>query len=393
MAGIRGSFGPGDTVDVVTSRGGFVGRGYVNPASQIVVRLLTRRQDEVIDEEFYRRRVREAVAYRRALFAGREPPLPSDIGECAFRLVFAEADFLPALIVDYFAGYLVFQALALGVDAVKDTLLRLVREEAAGAGFPVLGVYERDDVPVRELEGLPQVSGPFWGEVPPRVTIRENEISMVVDIAGGQKTGYFLDQRENRAAIAPYVGRRADITSAERGPGARVLDCFCYTGGFAIVAARYGAAEVLGVDASAEALALARENAVLNGFGSRVSFVEANVFDFLRQAEAEGRSWDVILLDPPAFAKNRAALPGALRGYKEINLRALKLIPPGGYLITSSCSQHVSEELFREMLASAAADTRRRVQIVEVRGQAKDHPTLPAAPETRYLKFFVLQVR
>ena len=403
-------------MDVVTSRGGFVGRGYVNPASQIIVRLLSRRQDEIIDEDFYRGRVREAVAYRRMLLAlprcPRDGPavslgeatteLPADIGQRAFRLIFAEADYLPAFIVDYFAGHLVFQALALGVDVIKDVLVRLVREEAVAAGFPVLGVYERDDAPVRGLEGLRLTAGSFWGEAPPRVTIRENDVSMIVDIAGGQKTGYFLDQRENRGAIEPYIRGAADTALRTAGAtlpgrvGARVLDCFCYTGGFALAAARSGAAEVLGVDSSAEAVALAQENARLNGFGDvldgPVSFVEANVFDFLRQAEVDGLSWDAILLDPPAFAKNKAALPGALRGYKEINLRAMRLIPPGGYLITSSCSQHVSEDLFREMLASAAADTRRRVRVVEVRSQAKDHPTLPSAPETRYLKFFVLKV-
>lgn len=459
VAEIRGRYEPGDTVDVVTGRGGFVGRGYINPASRIVVRLLTRHPDETVDEDFYRRRVREAVTYRRTLFSGSgdhgpgRPPapgpdatagdsrgtdaaadaapaagaaLPPDIGDRAFRLIFAESDYLPALIVDYFAGHLVFQALALGVDVIKDLLLRLVREEAERAGFPVRGVYERDDAPVRELEGLRLVTGRFWGKTPPRVTVRENEVSMVVDLAGGQKTGYFLDQRENRAAIAPYVrvfgaggpdGPGADGQGGPRGRGARVLDCFCYTGGFSVAAGRYGAAEVLGVDSSAEALALARENAALNGLGEgpaatkpgpgaagaarpssapaaapRVSFLEANVFDFLRQADAEGRTWDVVILDPPAFAKNKAALPGALRGYKEINLRAMKLIPPGGYLITSSCSQHVAEDLFREVVASAAADTRRRARVVEVRGQAKDHPFLPAAPETRYLKFLVLQL-
>ncbi len=393
VADVRGVYEPGDVVEVVTSRGGFIGRGYINPASQILVRLLTRRPDDEVDDDFFRRRVREAVAYRRRLFP------EADIADRAFRLVFAEADYLPALIVDYFAGHLVFQALALGMDVRKETLLPMVREEAEAAGFPVKGIYERDDAPVRGLEGLPQRTGQFWGETPPRVTVRENEVSMIIDIAGGQKTGYFLDQRENRAAIAPYM-RKAG------GTGARVLDGFCYSGGFSVAAGRCGAAEVLGVDASAEAVALARENAALNGFATDgaseppgggassgpVSFVEANVFDFLRQAEADGRSWDVILLDPPAFAKNKAALPGALRGYKEINLRAMRLLPPGGYLITSSCSQHVTENLFREMLASAAADTHRRLRIIEARGQAKDHPTLPAAPETRYLKFFVLQV-
>ncbi len=355
------------------------------------MRILTRRRDEPVDEEFYRRRVREAVDYRRALWSAAAWALPEDIGERAFRLVFAEADHLPGFIVDYYAGQLVFQTLALGVEEVKDFLVRLVREEA-GPSFPVRGAYERNDAPVRRLEGLPLVKGPCWGEAVPRVTIREGDWRMVVDLEEGQKTGYFLDQRENRAAIAPYVR------------GRRVLDCFCYTGGFAVAAAVYGAGEVLGVDSSPEALALARENVALNGLDGerraggdggadgRVSFVEANVFDFLRQADADRRSWDTVILDPPAFAKSRAALEGAVRGYKEINLRAMRLIPPGGHLLTSSCSQHLGEDLFLEVLASAAADTRRRIRVVEVRSQARDHPFLPAAPETRYLKFAVLQV-
>jgi len=402
VARVQGVPEPGDIVDVITARGGFLGRGYINPASQILVRLLTRRPDEAVDEEFFRRRVREAVEYRvRLLAAGAlAASATPDPARRAFRLVFAESDGLPALVVDYFAGVLVFQALALGVDRRKELLLRLVREEAS-RHFRVAGVWERDDAPVRELEGLPLTAGPFWGDPPPRVTIREGGLDLVVDLERGQKTGYFLDQSANRAAAA------AVVRAAAGGP--RVLDCFCYTGAFALAAARAGAAEVVGVDTSAEALELARENAALNGFsgpddpagparatgpgeGPRVSFVEANVFDFLRQEGAQGRRWDVVLLDPPAFAKNRAALPGALRGYKEINLRAMRLIPPGGYLVTSSCSQHLSEELFLEVLADAAADTRRRVRVAEVRGQAADHPFLPAAPETRYLKTVVLRV-
>jgi 23S rRNA (cytosine1962-C5)-methyltransferase len=368
-----GDFVPGDIVEVVSSRGHLIGRGYINPASQIRVRFLTR-TDEVINEDFFRRRVREAIDYRRRLFGA----LP-DARERAFRLIFAEADYLPALIVDYFAGYLVFQALALGIDRRKEMLMEMVRAEA-GPEFPVLGLYERDDVPVRELEGLSQLKGPYNGDVPPRVTIRENDVRLIVDLENGQKTGHFLDQRENRAAIAPYV------------KGARVLDGFSYTGGFACAAAAYGAREVLGVDVSPQAVALAGENARLNGVEDRVAFQTANVFDFLHDADPSQQRWEVILLDPPAFAKNRAALPGALRGYKEINLRAMKLLPPGGHLITSSCSQHVSEELFREVLAVAAADTKRRLRVVEVRSQGRDHPFLPAAPETRYLKFFVLRV-
>lgn len=406
VSSVKGDFAPGDIVDVLTARGRFVGRGYINPASQILVRFLTRRADEPVNEDFWRSRVREALEYRIRLLASagaaERPAAPTDLAARAFRLVFAEADHIPAFIADYFAGYVVFQTLALGVDVVKGLLIDLVREEATRLGLPIKGFYERNDAPVRELEGLPLVKGPFAGaagrpgggdgKVPSRVTVLENDARIIVDIAEGQKTGYFLDQRENRAAIAPYVRSAVTASGGAPPPGARVLDCFCYTGGFAVAAGLAGAREVTAVDSSAEALALVAENATLNGLADRVITVEANVFDFLRAADAENRTWDVVLLDPPAFAKNKAALSGATRGYKEINLRAMKLLPPGGYLITSSCSQHVSEDLFLDIIASAAADCRRRVRVVEVRSQAKDHPFLPAAPETRYLKFVVVRL-
>lgn len=361
---VDGAFQAGDIVSVWDPRGKFVGRGYINPASQIAIRLLTH-SDEPIDEEFFRRRIAAAWSYRR-----RWVP---DTGAC--RVVFAEADGLPALIVDKFGDYLVVQFLALGMDVRREMLVRLLDEV-----FQPRGIYERSDVPVRELEGLPQRAGFLKGEFPTTIEIAENGFRLLVDIKNGQKTGYFLDQRENRAAIAPLM------------PGARVLDCFSYSGGFAVHAAGYGAREVTAVDVSADAVAMVQRNAELNGFGDRILTREANVFDELRRLEAAGDKYDVVLLDPPAFAKNKAALEGAVRGYKEINLRALKLLPRHGYLVTSSCSYHMSEELFFATITEAAHDVHRRVRLVEARGQAKDHPVLLGAGESRYLKFLMLEV-
>lgn len=364
VAEVNGQVEPGQIVDVVDHRGRFLGRGYINPRSQILVRMLTRQQEE-INRGFFRRRLEAAIAYRRQVAAGAE----------ACRLVFAEADLLPGLIVDRYGDYLVLQTLALGMAAWQETLVELLLELLHPAG-----IYERNDVPVRELEGLPQQKGYLYGQFDPRVILRENGVWLEVDLAEGQKTGHFLDQRENRAAIRPYVA------------GARVLDCFCHNGGFALQAALGGAREVTGVDSSAAALAQARRNAELNGLQGTCRFREANVFDELRRLEQAGERFDAIVLDPPAFVKSRHALEGALRGYKEINLRAMKLLPAGGYLFTASCSYHLPAETFWQVLAEAAADVRRQVRLIERRHQAPDHPSLLAYPESSYLKFFVLQV-
>ena len=353
---------PGDVVDLHAARGKFLGRAYYNPASMITLRMLTR-EDEPIDRDFFYRRVQRAWDYRRAF---------CDINSC--RLIYGESDFLPALIVDKFADVCVMQSLALGIDRYKDVLCDAILDITG-----CRGIYQRDDVPVRELEGLPLETGFLRGQFDTTVEMRENGIRFLVDVAHGQKTGFFLDQKENRASLAPIVR------------GRQVLDCFTHTGSFALHAAKFGAEHVTGVDISEDACAIARKNAELNEL-TNVDFVAENAFDLLRRCYDEKTHYDVIILDPPAFTKTRQAVEGALRGYKEINLRAMKILPPGGFLVTCSCSQHVSEQAFSEMLLSAARDAHRQVRIVEQRTQGKDHPILLAAPETRYLKFFVLQV-
>ncbi|TYP56702.1 class I SAM-dependent rRNA methyltransferase [Thermosediminibacter litoriperuensis] len=361
---IQGNFSPGDIVEVYDHRGKFLGKGYINPRSQITVRFLTRNKDEAIDRDFFKKRILDALSHREKLgFTG------------SFRLVYGEADLLPALIVDKFEDVFVIQTLALGMERFKGVIVDILKEI-----FEPRGIYERNDAPVRELEGLPQVKGCLYGEVPERIIIEENGLKLYVDVINGQKTGYFFDQKENRRAIEPLV------------KGAEVLECFCYTGSFALSAARYGAKKVLAFDSSRDAVELARENAVLNGLDDICEFQEGNAFDVLRQFYNNGKKFDVVILDPPAFAKNKQALESAIRGYKEINLRSLKLLKPGGFLITSSCSHHVDEALFWKIIESAAWDARVNLRIIESRTQAKDHPILAASEETRYLKFLMLQV-
>ncbi len=361
---IEGGFDPGDIVDVYNFRRRFIGRGYINPRSQIIVRLLSREQ-EPIDREFFKRRLAAAWQWRQ-----RFCPEPE---YC--RLVFGEADFLPALIVDKFGPYLVMQTLALGIDIYKDMIVELLAEMFAPAG-----IYERNDVPVRELEGLDQRKGYLRGEFPTLIEVRENGLPFYADIENGQKTGFFYDQRENRTMLKDFVA------------GAEVLDCFCHTGSFAVHAARYGAAQVSAVDISAPAVELAVRNAALNGVEDKCEFQTANAFDILRALSDARRQYDVVILDPPAFTKNRGGIEGAARGYKEINLRGLKLVRPGGFLVTCSCSYHIDRDFFAAIVLDAARDARRTVRQVEYRTQAKDHPILPAAPETNYLKFLVLEV-
>lgn len=358
----QGDFAPGDVVEVHAFHGAFLGQAFINPRSKIRARILTRGH-EPIDRAFFKARLETAFAYRRALGLTN-----------AYRAVFGEADYLPALIVDKFADCLVIQTLALGMERYKEMLVELLREIAAPRC-----IYERNDVPLREKEGLEQRTGVLYGEAPGIVEIEENGFRMLVDVENGQKTGYFLDQRENRAAVAPFVR------------DAEVLDCFCHTGSFAVHAAGYGAKSVEAVDISQPALDFALKNAALNGF-SNITARQANVFDLLREYEAAGRRFDTVILDPPAFCKNRAALPGATRGYKEINLRAMKLLRPGGFLVTCSCSHYMTPERFLAMLADAAADVRRPVRIAELRYQAKDHPIAVNADESLYLKDVTLQV-
>ena len=350
-------------VRVLTSAGRFLAMAVYNPRSQISLRILSRR-DEPIDGAFIRGRVRRALDYRRRF---------ADLNSC--RLIFAESDGLPAVIADKFGDVIVLQILCLGMERFKGDIVDALAQELSPRG-----IYERNDVPVRELEGLSQQTGLLWGEVPDRVEMQENGVRFLVDVKEGQKTGFFLDQKENRAAIAPFVS------------GMRVLDCFTHTGSFALHAARYGAAEVTGVDISEHACACALENARLNGVEDRVRFECANAFDFLRAHQTAKEQYDVVILDPPAFTKTRSAVEGALRGYKEINLRGMKLTRDGGFFVTCSCSQHVTPDLFRGMLMEAQKDAHIQLRQIEWRTQGRDHPILLASPETQYLKCGIFQV-
>ena len=361
---VEGDCLPGDIVEIVSSKGRFLAQGYYNPNSQIALRIMSYRQDEAIDRELIFRRIHDAVEYRRAF---------ADLKSC--RLVFAESDRLPALIVDAFGDVLVIQCLALGMERFKKDVVDALVEE-----MHPQGIWERNDVPVRKLEGLELNTGLLYGEVPDRVMMTENGVKFWVDVKEGQKTGFFLDQKENRAAIAPFVRNRS------------VLDCFTHTGSFALHAGKYGAKEVTGVDISEYACMFAEENARLNGLEERVHFITANAFDLLSEQSRKRNRYDVIILDPPAFTKSRSAVSSAIRGYKEINLRAMKMITPGGYLITCSCSQHVLPDMFRNMVLDAAKDAKVLLRLVEFRTQGKDHPILPYASETQYLKCGIYQV-
>ena len=360
---IEGEAEPGSVLTVKNSRGRFLAKAFYNPLSQIALRIMSFR-DEEIGRDFIFRRVHEAVEYRRSF---------ADMQSC--RLIYAESDRLPALIVDSFGEVLVMQCLALGMEQFKQDILdALVRE------MHPLGIWERNDVPVRRLEGLEMSTGLLYGEVPDLVEIKENGVRFLVDVKQGQKTGFFLDQKENRAAIAPFVKEK------------KVLDCFTHTGSFALHAGIYGASDVTGVDISAYACEFAEKNAILNHLEDRVKFVEANAFDLLAEKSRSGEKYDVIILDPPAFTKTKSMVGNAIRGYKEINLRAMKMISDGGYLITCSCSQHVQPDAFRQMILDAATDARVSLRQVEFRTQGKDHPILPAAHETEYLKCGIYQV-
>ena len=359
---VEGEFENGDIVDVADFRGKFIGRGFYNPQSQISLRILTR-NDEPCDRAFFRRRISDAWAYRKLL---------CDPDSC--RLIYSESDFLPGLVVDKFGGTLVLQSLSLGIERIKDMICDLLMEVVQPDG-----IYERSDVPVRRLEGMELTTGLLRGVVPDRVDMVENGIHFLVDVKNGQKTGFFLDQKENRAAIAPLC------------PDARVLDCFCHNGSFSLHAAKFGAKSVLGVDISEEALEVARENARINGLDN-VVFEAHNCFDLLRALSDQGEKYDLVILDPPAFTKTRQMTERALRGYKEINLRGLRLVRPGGFLVTCSCSQHVLPEAFQDVVNQAARDAKKRIRLVEYRTQGKDHPILPQSVETKYLKCMILQV-
>lgn len=361
---IEGDFEPGDIIEVYNYKGRFIGKGYINPKSQITVRLMTRNKDEEINEEFFRKRIIDAWNYRKKV-----------IETTSCRVIFGEADFLPALIVDKFSDYLVVQFLALGIDKWRDTIVKILKEV-----FNPKGIYERSDVPVRELEGLEQRKGFLTEPFDTTVVTEENGVKYYVDVENGQKTGYFLDQKENRLAIKDIV------------KGADVLDCFCHTGSFSLHAGHFGAKSVLGIDVSEHAVEFATRNAKLNGLEDICKFEAHNAFDVLKTWSKEGRKYDVVILDPPAFTKTRSAVEGAIRGYKEINLRAMKMVKSGGFLVTCSCSHFMYPELFMEVVMDAARDAKKTVRLVEYRNQSKDHPVLFNSDETLYLKFMILQV-
>lgn len=354
----------GGIVDVLDSRMQFVARGYFNRRSKIAVRVLTRDESEVIDRDFFRRRVETAWKFRQSLGFSN-----------ACRVVFGESDGLPGLTVDKFGDYLSFQTVSLGMEQWKPDIIEILVEL-----FQPKGIYERNDVPVRAKEGLEQITGCVYGEVPPLTTIREHDAAMLVDIAHGQKTGHFLDQQENRGRIAPYC------------PGRTVLDLCCHTGGFSIHAALYGAASVESVDVSEEALQMVLDNAKANGVADKITTTCGNVFDIVRNYADDGKQYGLVICDPPAFAKSRKALEGAYRGYKELNLRSMKLVEPGGFLVSCSCSQFMTPELFLKMLREAAADCGRQARLLEVLMQSRDHPATLNAEQSHYLKGYILQI-
>ena len=352
---------PGELVEVRDFAGGFIGRGYANPRSLITVRILTRTREE-IDAAFLERRISRARDLRTGLGFGE-----------SFRAVYSEGDGLPGLIVDKYADTLVVQSLTAGIDGMLEMVIAALRE-AYGPKAIVL----RNDVAVRELEGLAQEKRVVLGDAESLVTIEESGIRYRVDVLEGQKTGFFFDQRENRLALKDLVR------------GRRTLDCFCYVGAWALAAARYGASEVIGIDSSEKAVALARSNAELNSLSA--TFETGDVFDRLRELERRKERFGCIILDPPAFVKSRAKVREALKGYKELNLRAMRILEPSGILVTCSCSHHIDQELFREMLIDAAWSADRQARLLEMRSQARDHPALLAARETQYLKCAILQI-
>jgi 23S rRNA (cytosine1962-C5)-methyltransferase len=354
----------GSLVRVTDKSGNFVGQALFSDESQITLRFLTQSNEE-IDREWWRRRIAEAAGRRNI------PPETN-----AYRLIYSEGDLLPSLIVDRYDDVLVLQTLSQGTEAFKPLLTEILIEQ-----FNPRAVIERNDARVRELEGLPLIAGTIYGDAPAEFEILQHGLRFYVEPLGGQKTGSFLDQRENRLAA------RAAAQTTNR---TRALDCFTFNGAFALHLAP-ACEHVIGIDISGDAVASAHRNAELNA-ASNVEFREANVFDALREMESAGERFDVIVLDPPAFAKNRASLKAAIRGYKEINLRALKLLNPGGVLVTCTCSYHVSEDLFLQIVAEAAIDAHRRVQIIEKRMQATDHPVLLGMPETHYLKCVIGRV-
>ena len=366
---IMGRFENGSIVTVHDFDGYPMGRGFINQNSKIRIRLMTRNVNQEIDREFLRDRVRMAWEYRKKT---------GDTGSC--RVIFGEADFLPGLVIDKFSDVLVVESLALGIDRFKLEIVELLKEELLKDGIRIRGVYERSDAKVRLNEGMERVKGFLSEEFDTNVEIVENGVKYLVDVRDGQKTGFFLDQKYNRLAIQKLC------------KDARVLDCFTHTGSFALNAAIAGAKEVTGVDASELAVEQAAKNAALNGVQDRAKFICRDVFELLPELEKQGEKYDVVILDPPAFTKSRNSVKNAIKGYREINLRAMKLVKDGGFLATCSCSHFMTYELFTETIGQAARNVHKRLRQVEFRTQAPDHPILWAADESYYLKFYIFQV-
>ena len=366
---VLGSYENGDVVLVHDFDGYPMGKGYINRHSKIRVRMLTRHQEQEIDDVFWKMRLQAAWDYRKATV---------DTSSC--RIVFGEADFLPGLVIDKFSDVLVVESLALGIDRYKEHLVDLLKEILAADGITIRGVYERSDAKERLKEGMERVKGFMGAEFDTNVEIIENGVHYMVDVKEGQKTGFFLDQKYNRQSIRSICR------------GAKVLDCFTHTGSFALNAGQAGAASVLGLDASELGVEQAKKNAALNGLSDIVDFECADVFEKLPQMEATGEKFDVIILDPPAFTKSRNSVKNAVKGYREINLRAMKLIRDGGYLATCSCSHFMTYELFTKTIGQAAANVHKRLRQVSFATQAPDHPILWAADTSYYLKFYIFQV-
>lgn len=363
IADFKGLSSDGEIVDIRDSRGGFVGRGYINRHSLISVRMLTCRE-KAVDRGFFLKRIKDALDRRERLLPGLK----------AVRLVHSEGDFIPGLVVDRYGDAISIQTLTLGIELWKDTICDILEELLR----PAI-IVERNDAAIRGLEGLQEQKGIIRGRGETKVTVEENGNRFLVDLLEGQKTGFFLDQRENRERLRYYV------------KGKRVLDCFCYSGGWSMYAAQGGAREVIGVDASQGAVDLATENARVNGYSAVCTFKKAEVFDLLRGMEKKGERFDVIVLDPPAFVKSKKELADAVRGYHEINMTAMKLLTDGGVLVTSSCSHHVDRELFSDILVKASRDAGKTARLLEYRSQGRDHPVLLPMKETEYLKCAFLE--
>lgn len=354
----------GEIVDIYSYRNEFLGRGYINPKSLISIRILTREKEE-IDADFFHKRILKAWSYRKQIYPDAN----------SYRVVFGESDFLAGLIVDKYESYLAVQTLSLGMDVRMDTIVEVLE-----GIFKPDGIVERNDVPVRKLEGLKERRGVIEGNIERNIVIEDGGLKFEADILNGQKTGFFFDQKENRRAARRYIKH-----------GSRILDCFCYSGAWAIFAAGSGAGEITGLDSSNDAIKLSERNAEINGFSRICRFKKTDVFDELRRLVSAGEQYDAIVLDPPAFVKSTGRVREALKGYKEINLQAMKLLKEGGTLITCSCSYHIDRESFRDMLVQSASDAGMNFRLMEFRGQAFDHPVLLSMKETEYLKCAILQ--